>query len=80
MDVRSACETLGVGAGASRLELRRAYARRVRAAHPDTGAGDPRALAAVVAAYRELEVRRPRPPAGRAAPPPPRGSLLDCYA
>jgi curved DNA-binding protein CbpA len=47
--------TLGVPLSATLPEARRAYRSQLRALHPDTGSGDTGALAAVKAAYRELE-------------------------
>jgi hypothetical protein len=60
MSVSRASMTLGVSAGASYEEVRRAYRRQLRAHHPDTGRGDPRAIGSIRAAYRELADSAPR--------------------
>ena len=60
MDAVRAQSTLGVSGHASFAEVRRAYARRLRAHHPDTGDGDERALGEIRAAYRELSASAPR--------------------
>jgi len=67
--------TLGLPAGVSLTEARRAYRTYVRAFHPDTGSGDATALATVKTAYRELE-RTLRADALRAVPSP----RIDVYA
>jgi hypothetical protein len=60
VDVARAQSTLGVSARASYNEVRRAYARQLRAHHPDTGHGDARALKEIRAAYQELAAAAPR--------------------
>lgn len=60
MDVVRAQSTLGVSGRASFAEVRRAYARQLRAHHPDTGDGDGRAIKEIRAAYRELAASAPR--------------------
>ena len=77
MDVSTAYGTLGVGPQASWAELRRAYAQRLRAAHPDTGNGDLRELGAVRDAWAEVS-RVHRPPVPVASPE--SGRLVDLYA
>lgn len=67
---------LGIDGSANRYELRRAYRELVRTVHPDTGGtGDPKRLASIQTAYRELSGLVP------ATPPPRRRSVLvDVYA
>ena len=60
MDVARAQSTLGVSGRASFAEVRRAYARQLRAHHPDTGDGDGRAIKQIRDAYRELAATAPR--------------------
>jgi DnaJ-like protein len=60
VDVSRAQSTLGVSGRASFAEVRRAYARQLRAHHPDTGTGDGRAIKEIRAAYRELAASAPR--------------------
>jgi hypothetical protein len=60
VDVARAQSTLGVSSRASFAEVRRAYARQLRAHHPDTGDGNGQALKQVRAAYRELAATAPR--------------------
>jgi hypothetical protein len=60
VDVSAAQSTLGVSSRASFAEVRRAYARQLRAHHPDTGSGDGRAIKEIRDAYRELAASAPR--------------------
>ena len=75
VEAAQAYASLGVPHDASWAQVRHAYRARLRAAHPDTGAGDPVALAAARSAYRQLESQfRNAPP----DPTPPR--RIDIYA
>jgi hypothetical protein len=63
MDADAARALLGVGAGATRAELRAAYRDRLRAAHPDV-VGHDAGTADVVAAFRALrDLPAPEPAA-----------------
>jgi DnaJ-class molecular chaperone len=83
MDVTRAQSTLGVSDHASYAEVRRAYRRQLRAHHPDTGDGDPRALDQIRTAYRELAPAAPRtivPGTYGYGRPQARPQLVDLYA
>jgi len=68
-------QTLGLPGTVTLSEARRAYRAYVRAFHPDTGSGDAASLAAVKAAYREIE-RKLRAEAAKPAP----ALHIDVYA
>jgi curved DNA-binding protein CbpA len=78
MELGRAYAILGVDAHASPDDLRRAYRSGLRRHHPDTGDGDPVALAKVGRAYRAIAGRRPaadESPVNRHARP-----VVDVYA
>jgi DnaJ-class molecular chaperone len=83
VDAIRAYATLGVADTASWADLRRAYREQLQLYHPDTGAGDVRALQSVTSAYRELRDARPTPTEtvpGWPVTAPPVGGLVDLYA
>jgi len=82
VDVTRAYATLGVSNAATWGDLRRAYRTQLRLHHPDTGAGNARALHTVTAAYQELRARHLSRVSSAAWPAeqPESGSLVDVYA
>ena len=59
---------LGVDAGASEAELRRAFVEAARRHHPDRG-GDPEAMRRVNAAWEQVRTAGPAPPTHDDPPP-----------
>lgn len=82
MDTVHAYATLGLPQTASANAVRHAYRAALQRYHPDTGAGNVRALDAVTAAFRQLRSERVAPATAPRWPeqPAPVGSLLDVYA
>jgi DnaJ-class molecular chaperone len=81
MDVMRAYATLGVGPSASPADVRHAYRAQLQRCHPDTGAGNLRALESVTAAYHEIRSRQARTAAAQVAgSKPPVGGHVDVYA
>ena len=78
MDVMRAYATLGVTPTATWDELRHAYHAALFGCHPDTGAGDVRALQSLTDAYHELSAVHPR--ARPDTPGAERRRHLDVYA
>lgn len=75
--------TLGVDHTASQDEVKRAYRAQLQRYHPDTGAGDVRALQSVTSAYRTIRAQSKGTYLSSAQWPdlkPPVGSLVDLYA
>jgi DnaJ-class molecular chaperone len=75
--------TLGVDYTASQEEVKRAYRAQLQRYHPDTGAGDVRALQSVKSAYRTLQAEYKGPYLSSAQWPalkPAAGQLVDLYA
>ncbi len=63
IDAASARRLLGIPPGATAEDLRRAFNRAVKAAHPDRPGGDGERLRQVIEAYRRLDAAAPAPSA-----------------
>lgn len=74
MDTRKARAVLGVRAKVGEAELRAAFRKAVKAAHPDRPGGDAARLRDVVEAYGLLKAAPENPPP---APPPPKPVIAD---
>ena len=69
MDGIDPCAVLGVPASATAEDIKRAYRARLLATHPHRG-GKREEAEAVIAAFRQLQRKRPNPFAPRTTPAP----------